>query len=100
MKHIKLTMDEQELTLTTTRTSDTIDVYTSDRVYMRKLDKLCNDYPDAYTLVWTDTQATEEGTPIGKRYQFSKRFLKFGKPASEARRASALRNINKLKNTP
>lgn len=93
----RLSTQEQELTLTAVRADDVVTCYTSDRVYMRKLDKLHQEFPDVYRLVWTDSQIMGDGAPMGKRYQFPRRYLRFGKPASEAQQAARRANAVKMR---
>lgn len=93
----KLTEQEQELVVTVTRADDVVTCYTSDRVHMRKLDKLHQEFPDVYRLVWTDSQIMGDGAPMGKRYQFPRRYLRFGKPASEAQQAARRANAVKMR---
>ena len=82
------TKEEQELTITTTRAGDLADVYTNDRTYMRKLDGLCDRYPETYRRTWADNQVMGDGLPFGVRYQFPRRLLRFGRPASDVKIAA------------
>jgi len=96
MLDYRLSRDEQELTLTVTRSDDVVTVYTSDRVHMRQLDKLCAQYPGVYVTVWTDKQTMGDGLPLGRRYTFPRRYLRFGHPATDAQRAAARANMFKI----
>ena len=96
MLDYRLSKAEQELTLTVCRADDDVRVYTSDRVYMRKLDKLCETFPDVYKCSWVDGQVLGDALPMGKRYTFPRRFLRFASPPSEAQRAAARANAAKM----
>ena len=93
----RLTREEQELTLTICRADDDVQVYTSDRIYLRKLDRLCELFPGEYRCVWTDNQVLGDSLPMGKRYTFPRRFLRFAAPPSEAQRAAARANAAKMR---
>lgn len=93
----KLTEQEQEMTLTVVRADDVVTCYTSDRVYMRKLDKLHQEFPDVYKRTWEDGQVMGDGLPMGVRYEFPRRYLRFGKPASEAQQAARRANAVKMR---
>ena len=99
MLNYKLTRDEQELTLTACRADDDVSVYASDRTFMRKLDGLCERFPDVYRCVWIDGQVMGDGVPMGKRYTFPRRFLRFARPASDAQREAARANVAKINST-
>lgn len=97
MLDYRLTRDEQELTLTVCRADDDVRVYTSDRLYMRKLDKLCETFPDVYKCSWVDGQVLGDSLPMGKRYTFPRKYLRFAAPPSEAQRAAARANAVKMR---
>lgn len=46
-----LTREEQEVIITMSAADTGVEVYASDSVYIRKLDKLCERSPDCYKLV-------------------------------------------------
>ena len=95
----RLSTQEQELTLTVVRADAVVRVYTSDRVYMRKLDKLHEEHPDVYKRTWTDTQIMGDGLPMGVRYEFPRRYLRFGRPASAAQVTAARANMARINST-
>ena len=79
-----LTNEERETILLMNAASDMVDVGTFDPVFLGKLDKLCAEYPDVYRR--------QGYTPRGEIcYVFPKKLLRFGKPASEARREAGRR---------
>lgn len=84
-QNYKLTLAEQETTVTMSRDLHTAQIYTSDRLVMSKLDKLCVDYPDTYKCEWVDKHVMGDGVPMGKRYTVNKKYVKFRKPASAAK---------------
>lgn len=97
MLDYRLSREEQELTLTVTRSDSLVTVYTSDRIHMRQLDGLCKRYPDTYKCVWTDCQVLGDGLPMGRRYTFPRRYLRFGHPASAAQIEAARVNALKMR---
>ena len=60
-------------------------IYTASPVTMRKLDKLCEQYPDEYKRVWTEGDAKVTAA----KYTVPCRYIRFAKPASEAKRNAA-----------
>ena len=71
---------EQETTVTINRAETEATIYTCDRRYMRKLDKLCESAPDAYKCVWVDSQVMGDGLPLGKKYTAPAKLIRFNKP--------------------
>lgn len=61
-------------------------VYTCDPISIRRLDKLVRECPEAYRCIW------QEENPTAKKYIVPARFVRFGKPVSEAVRAANKRN--------
>ena len=60
-------------------------IYTASPVSMRKLDRLCEEYPGEYLKVWEEKDA--DGRVTSARYQTGCKRVKFSKPASEAMKA-------------
>jgi len=85
MLSYRLSCAEQETTITYVRTDAEAVMYTSDRLRMAKMDKLCQQHPEAYRCIWTDDQILGDGLPMAKRYSVPVKLLRFGKPMSEAR---------------
>lgn len=79
----KLTRTEQETTIVWDAENRIAKIYTCDPVTMRKLDKLSAAYPDEYRCIWQDDKYP------AKRYTVSSKYIRFGKPASEAQKAAA-----------
>jgi hypothetical protein len=96
LKKYRLAPEEQETTFATCKTDGNVRVYTSCRDDMRRLDAMCERYPDVYTKTWTDGTILADGHPAGARYEFPKRFLRLGKPASEAQLAAARANVDRI----
>ena len=69
-------------------------IYTADPVYVRKLDKLTVSNPESYRLVWTEQGGN------AKKYTAPSRLIRFGKPASEARKAAGKRLASFSSKTP
>lgn len=64
-------------------------IYTASPVSMRKLDKLCHDHPGTYKRVWIECQV--DGKVTAARYEAPSKYIRFGKPPSEAQREAARR---------
>lgn len=85
-----LTNEERETQLLTNAAADRFKISTADPVYIRKLEKLADEFPDVYIR--------GEVTAWGEHsYTMPKRLLRFGKPASEAKKEQARRMIEKLR---
>ena len=61
-------------------------IYTSSPVSMRKLDKLCEQFPEEYRRIWEE-RAGERVTAA--KYEVPSKRIRLGKPASEAKREAA-----------
>ncbi len=81
-----LTREEQETTINWCRGDKTATIDTADPVEIRKLDKLAEAYPDVYKVLRINPHHN------GKMYSVPARYIRFGKPASAARREAARRN--------
>ena len=99
MLDYRLSKAEQEMTLTVCRSDDDVHVYASDRVFLRKLDGLCAEFPEVYRKTWTDPQILGDGLPMGAKYTFPRRYLRFGHPASAAQIEAARANAVKMRST-
>lgn len=75
---INITLEEQETTINFSRTQDAVDVWTSDKTVMTKLDKLCISAPDFYKLIAEHRAQDDVGAITSKEYRISdKRMLSF-----------------------
>lgn len=75
---INITLEEQETTINFSRTQDAVDVWTSDKTVMTKLDKLCISAPNFYKLVAEHRAQDDVGAITSKEYRISdKRMLSF-----------------------
>ena len=81
-----LTREEKETTINWCAADDTVIVDTADPVVIRKLDKLAEAYPDTYLVVRIDPNYN------AKTYGFPAKYIRFGKPASEAKIEASRRN--------
>lgn len=80
----RLTNEERETLIRWNAADKRVIIDSADPVVIRKLDKLCEKYPDAYTCVSVDDVYK------AKRYSLTDcRFIRFGWPASEAVRNAA-----------
>lgn len=78
-----LTREEQETHIMWNAATKTATIDTADPAVIRKLDKLTQEHPEAYRITRTDELY---GT---KWYEVDARYIRFGKPASEAVREAA-----------
>ena len=76
---------EQETSIVWDEEEKVARIYTASPVSMRKLNKLCKDYPEEYQRVWEEKDA--DGRVTAARYQTGCKRVKFSKPASEAMKA-------------
>lgn len=83
------TRAEQETTIVFDAERDEATVYTANPSTLRKLDKLSSIYPETYKRIWGDPNG------LAARFTCPKRYIRFGKPASESRKAANLRNLSK-----
>ena len=74
---------EQETSIVWDEEEKVARIYTASPVSMRKLDKLCADYPAEYRKVWEEKDP--DGRVTAARYQTGCKRVKFARPASEAR---------------
>lgn len=70
---------EAETTVTFNDAERMVNIYSASPVVMRRLDKLCENFPDVYKCIWTEDGGTAKKYTVG-----DKKYIKFGKPASEA----------------
>lgn len=85
---------EQETSIVWDEEEKVAHIYTASPVTMRKLDKLCAAYPDEYKCLLVE-KAGERITAA--KYTVPSKRIRFGKPASEAKREAAR---NAAKNSP
>lgn len=80
---------EQETSIVWDEEQKIARVYTASPVTMRKLDRLCEQFPDEYRRTWTETD--EDGRITAAKYEVYKGFVRFGKPrvVSEETREAA-----------
>jgi len=83
------TRDEQETSIVWDEAEQIAHIYAASPVSMRKLDKLVEEFPDVYKCVWTDKDGS------AKKYTVAKKYIRFGKPASEAKLAAVANNLKK-----
>ena len=77
---------EQETSIVWDEEQKVAHVYTASPVTMRKLDKLCEQFPGEYKRTWTEN-AGERITAA--KYDAPSKRVRFTKPISEARREQA-----------
>jgi hypothetical protein len=69
---------EQETTINYNAEESRAEIYTAEPVTMRKLKKLSEEFPDVYFC--------KESKEFQAKYTVPKKYIRFGKPASEARK--------------
>lgn len=77
----KLTNYERETVICFEDSTDQSKIYTCNKALMRKLDRLANEFPEAYTLLKYDE--------VSVTYQAPKKLISFRKPSSLAKKESA-----------
>lgn len=86
----KRTLEEQEVVITWNAKDRLVNCFVSVPAIMHKLDKMCEENPEAYRCIETDKLGDY------KRYEFSAKRISYRRPASEARkeagRKAALRH--------
>jgi hypothetical protein len=87
-----LTRAEQETVIRFDAEEQIAHIDTANPATIRKLDKLAAEHPDTYRCVRVDPEY------LAKRYTVPASFVRFGKPASEARKAQAARMRAKSRN--
>lgn len=74
-----LTNIERETIINFNAAEDTAEVYTADPVYIRKLDKLCEQFPDTYKFM---AELSAKRCKESKTYSTPKRLVKFRPPVT------------------
>lgn len=77
---IRLSRLEQETTVNWNAEEPTASIYSATPATLRKLDKLCAQFPEHYRCTWQDSETQ------AKRYELPAKLIRFAKPASEAQR--------------
>lgn len=72
---------EMETSIVWDDAQKTARVYTASPITMRKLEKLSAQFPDVYRRTWTEETG---GKVTAAKYEVDARFIRFGKPATEA----------------
>lgn len=95
---MNITRLEQETIVNFNAAEDTASVYTADPVYMRKLDKLCEQFPDTYKFM---EELSAKRCKESKTYSMPKRLVKFRPPItreiSEEQRAALAERLRKAR---
>ena len=81
----RISRHEMETHITWNAEEKIATVYTCDPATIRKLDKLTQQCPEAYRCIW------EGENPTARKYTVPARYVRFGKPASEAMKAAGRR---------
>jgi hypothetical protein len=81
---------EQETTINYNAEEKAAEIYTADPSIMRKLKKLNGQYPDVYVC--------KELKEFQAKYMVPKKYIRFGKPPSEARIEASRRNAENMRN--
>jgi len=87
---MNLHLEEQEIGIAINAAdSEAFVTITGYPMYLRKFEQLAAKYPEAYKL--TGEEKDENGVVYCRKYLVQKRYIRFGKPASEAKRESGKR---------
>lgn len=81
----KPTLSEREVIIRWSMADKQASIYADNPTLCRKLDKLCAEHPEAYRCTM------EADAFSAKRYEVQVPLIRFGKPASEARREAGRR---------
>lgn len=84
-----MTREEQETTICWDAATKMADIFSADPSVIRKLDKLVAEYPDVYRCTKVDAKYGN------KFYQVPAKYIRFGKPTSEARREASRNALSK-----
>ncbi len=79
-EEVALTKYEQEVLVSFNMESDSATLYTSSTTWMKRMDKLVEDYPEAYKVVEV---GNFNGKPISKTYEFPIKYFRLAKPRVE-----------------
>ena len=77
------TRAEQETSIVWDDEEKVTRIYASSTVSLRKLERLCEQFPEDYRKVWEERDA--DGVLTAAKYQTGCKRVRFVKPASEAR---------------
>jgi hypothetical protein len=80
---------EQETTVVWDEEQKVARIYTASPITLRKLNKLCEACPDEYRQTWMETD--KNGRVTAAKYEVAAKYIKFAKPASEARKEAGRR---------
>lgn len=86
---------EQETTIVWDEEEKVARIWTASPVSMRKLDKLCGEFPGEYVKMSEERDG--DGRVVAARYRTGCKRVKFGRPASEARREQGRRIAEMIK---
>lgn len=93
----KVLTEEQEVSISFDKMGENCILYTTDYQWVKKMDKLCEDYPDSYKC--DEIHKLQSGEVIGKTYSFPKKLITLRKPyvrneSSEAKE-KRMKNLKK-----
>lgn len=88
----RFTKAEQETHIMWDAETQTASIYTANTIKIKQLDRLTAEHPDTYKCIWEDKHGS------CKRYTVSAKYIRFGKPASAARKAQGARLNEARKN--
>ena len=98
MAYEKLTAEEQEVCINYNKADDTAIMYISDTTQIKKIDKMCEAYPDTY--ICKQVHKLSNGEIVGKTYEFPKKLVSLRKPnkkmkLTEEEKTERMKNLNK-----
>lgn len=94
MAKYNLTNEERETHIMWSVANKTAIIDTADPAVIRKLDKLAAEHPDVYRETCRDDDYKT------KVFEVDARYIRFGKPASEAVKEAAKKTLSKINSAP
>ena len=92
------TRAEQETSIIWDEEEKEAHIYTASPISMRRLNRLCEEFPGEYKCVWVEQSS--EGQVTAAKYTAPSMRIKFGKPSSEARVMANRRNLAGFNSKP
>lgn len=87
------TRQEMETTIVWDDAEKVAHIYAASPISMRKLDRLCEQFPDAYKRIWVENGGT------AAKYECDVRYIRFGRPASAAQIEAGKARMAKINST-
>lgn len=89
---------EQETSIVWDEEEKVAHIYTASPVSMRRLDRLCEEFPNEYKRIWVE--GTEGQVVTAAKYETPSKRIMFSRPATEVQNAARRRNLSKINSKP